>query len=144
MEPNNETAFTFTNDQLTDLILHKEDTPVIQNGEIINEPEDVQESAVETEVDENECHFFPIHFNFGGIDYTADVQKAKNLFEEYHITGVQPAIDHLPEPYIIARHFADEKFDFPVNETYYPQLLGYAVIKAIHDGSSEDAKANFF
>jgi hypothetical protein len=35
----------FTNDQLTDVVLHKDDEPVVRNGEIINEPEDVEEKA---------------------------------------------------------------------------------------------------
>ena len=136
----------FTNDQLTDVVLHKDDEPVIQNGEIINEPDDVEEKAVSVEDadvfpldgDSSAC-WFPIHFSYNGIDHTADVQKKKTQFaEEYHVSGVTPTIDHLPDPFIIAEHFSDEKFDFPVNEEYYPLVFGDTVVSAIKDGSKKD------
>lgn len=138
----------FTNDQLTDIMLHKDDEPVIQNGEVINEPEDVEEKAAvadDADVfplngDSSSC-WFPIHFSYNGVDYTADVQKKKaELGDEYHVSGVTPAIDHLPEPFIIAEHFSSEKYDFPVNEEYYPLPLGDALVAAIQDGCNQTRK----
>ena len=123
----------FENDRLTDIVLHKDDTPVIQNGEIINEPEDVEEKAIPVEENNpmsNIC-WFPIHFTYEGKEYTADVQKAETTHAEYHVSAVTPDVDHLPDPFVVAEHFSKEKFDFPVNETYYPAAFGLAVLKAI-------------
>jgi len=125
----------FENDRLTDMVLHKDDTPVIKNGEIINEPEDVEEKAIpgdQQPVDAagKDC-WFPIHFTYEGRDYTADVQKAETMNAEYHVSAVTPVIEHLPEPFVVAEHFSKEKFDFPVNETYYPAAFGLAVLRAI-------------
>ena len=135
----------FENDRLTELVLHKEDTPVIQNGEIINEPEDVEEKAIEAipvNDGSNRSCWFPIHFNFDGKDYTADVKKAETLLAEYHVSAVHPAIAHLPDPFIVAEHFSKEKFDFPVNETYYPAAFGLAVLKAITHNYSDKTGAD--
>lgn len=135
----------FTNDRLTDMVLHKDDETVIQNGEIINEPEDVEEKALvadDAEIfplngDSSSC-WFPIHFSYNGVDHTADVQRKKaELADEYHVSGVTPAIDHLPVPFIIAEHFSNEKIDFPVNEDYYPLALGDALVAAIQEGSNQ-------
>jgi hypothetical protein len=129
----------FANDQFTDLLLHKEDEPVVKNDEITNKPDDVEEKVLDNEQlpfngqDKKNC-WFPIHFTYEGKDYTADVEKTQPPLEEYHVTAVMPAIDHLPEPYIIAVHFSKEKFDFPVNETYYPLALGTVIVKAITEG----------
>jgi hypothetical protein len=135
----------FTNDQLTDMVLHKDDEPVVRNGEIINEPEDVEEQAVvadDADVfpldgDSSSC-WFPIHFSYNGVDHTADVQKKKApLAEEYHVSDVTPAIDHLPEPFIVAEHFSNGKYDFPVNEDYYPLVFGDKVVAAIQQGNNQ-------
>jgi hypothetical protein len=75
--------------------------------------------------------WFPIHFVYLGKDYTADVQKVESVLAEYHISGITPAIDHIPDPFVIAEHFSKEKFDFPVNEMYYPASFGHNVLKAI-------------
>src|SRR5882757_3306881 len=97
----------FENDRLTDIVLHKDDTPVIQNGEVINEPEDVEERAIPGEEvpvsgGDNKACRFPIHFIYEGKNYTADVQKAETTHAEYHVTAVTPGIDHLPDPFIVA------------------------------------------
>jgi hypothetical protein len=135
----------FTNDQLTDVVLHKDDEPVIRNGEIINEPEDVEEKAAiaeDTDVfplngDNSSC-WFPIHFLYEGINHTADVQKKDApVAREYHVSGVMPAIDHLPQPFIVAEHFSNEKYDFPVNEEYYPLGLGDMIVAAIREGTNQ-------
>jgi hypothetical protein len=85
----------FTNDQLTDVVLHKDDEPVVRDGEIINEPEDVEEKALVADDAEvfplngnSSACWFPIHFAYNGIDHTADVQRKKTpVGEEYHISG---------------------------------------------------------
>lgn len=119
----------FPNDSLTDWVLHKEDQPVIRNGEIINEPEDVAEKSL----GDKDC-WFPIHFNYSGIDHTADVLKREGEITEYHVTAVLPVIDHLPDPYIVASTFSKDAFDFPVNETFYPRELGLIIKQAIGNG----------
>jgi hypothetical protein len=137
----------FTNDQLTEMVLHKDDEPVIQNGEIINEPDDVEEKAVTEDTgifsqdgDSSAC-WFPVHFSYNGVDYTADVKKEKApVAEEYHVSGITPAIDHLPDPFIVAEHFSTKKYDFPVNETYYPLAFGDTVVMAIRDGNNNVQK----
>ena len=101
----------FTNDQLTDLVLHKDDEPIIPN--------------------DGAC-WFPIHFSYEGIDYTADVLRTQTPLAEYHVSGVTPAMEYLPDPFVIAEHFSKEKFDFPVNETYYPLAFGNTLLRAIH------------
>ncbi len=99
-----------TNDPLTDLFLHKDDETIIP--------------------DDGAC-WFPIHFSYQGIDYTADVLRTQTPLAEYHVTGVTPVMEYLPDPFVIAEHFSKEKFDFPVNETYYPLAFGNTVIRAI-------------
>jgi hypothetical protein len=89
--------------------------------------------------DSSSC-WFPIHFAYNGIDHTADVQKRMHRCEEYHVSGVTPAIDHLPQPFIVAEHFSNEKYDFPVNEDYYPLAFGDAVVAAIREGSCQKRK----
>lgn len=126
----------FGNERLTDMVLHRDDEPVIENGEIINEPEDVEENTIPgeqmlTRGGENNPCLFPIHFEYEGENYTADVYKAETLHAEYYVSAVTPVVDHLPEPFVVAEHFSKEKFDFPVNETYYPSSFGLAVLKAI-------------
>lgn len=140
----------FVNDQFTDIVLHKDDEPVVQNGEIINEPDDVEERSVAVQdaamfpqknSDSSSSCWFPIHFTYKGVDHTADVQRVKApLSEEYHVSGIIPSIDHLPDPFIVAEHFSKEKFDFPVNEEYYPVAFGDRIVSAIRDGSNHNRK----
>jgi hypothetical protein len=138
-----ETKPVFENDRLTDLVLHKDEVPDIRNGEIVNEPDDVEEKAIPVgehrgkERSGNDC-WFPIHFIFDNQAYTADVKKRKADVEEYHVYDVTPSIAHLPEPFIIAEHISRAKFDFPTNETYYPFALGTSIVKAITNGNSAD------
>ena len=126
----------FENDRLTDLVLQKDDVPDIRNGEIVNEPEDVEEKAIPRKDDNGKDCWFPIHFTFDNQIYMADVKKRKADVEEYHVHDVTPSIAHLPEPFIIAEHISKVKFDFPTNETYYPFALGTAIVKAITNGNS--------
>jgi CRISPR/Cas system-associated exonuclease Cas4 (RecB family) len=124
----------FTNDKLTDLVLHKDDEPIVENGEIINEPEDVEEQSADAA--KKPC-WFPIHFSYKDIHYTADVEKRLTPFAEYRVTAINPSISHLPDPYVVAEHFTKEKFDYPVNEEFYPHELGEIIIKAIGEGCLE-------
>jgi len=126
---NNESEQTdFQNDPVTDWVLHNSDQPVVKEGEIINEPDDVEEKAISSD-----C-WFPIHFHFNGIDHTADVLKKETTVTEYHVTAVLPVIDHLPDPFIVASTLSKQAFDFPVNETYYPHALGSIIVEAIGNG----------
>ena len=135
-----EPELNFPNDQLPEWVLHKDDTSILKNGEIIHETGDVGEKTIITPqsptnaAPKMEPCFFPIHFNYGNTDYTADVKKADTIVAEYHVTGVSPDVDHLPDPFIVTLHFSGGKYDFPVNEKYYPQVFGLAVVKAIHKG----------
>ncbi|MES2328846.1 MAG: hypothetical protein V4539_04535 [Bacteroidota bacterium] len=138
----------FTNDQLTEMVLHKDDEPIIQNGEIIDEPDDVDDNAIvaaDADVfplagDSSTC-WFPIHFSYNGTDHTGDVQRIQTqLAEEFHVSSVIPAIDHLPEPFIVAELFSGEKVDYPVNESYYPTELGNTIRKAIRQGAMSNSK----
>jgi hypothetical protein len=134
----------FTNDQLTDLVLHKDDASIMENEEAVNRPEDMDENTLSDENadvfnqkgDSSAC-WFPIHFSYQGIDYSGDVKRMQATVTEYHVIDITPAIDHLPEPFVIAEDNDTEKFDFPVNEIYYPQTLGTAIVKAINDGSND-------
>jgi hypothetical protein len=130
-DPSDEPAFT--NDKVADLILHKDDEPVLQN----DAPEEKQaiEEWTGDGVNDGKC-WFPIHFSYEGRNYTADVQKITGETAEYMVSGVTPSVDHLPDPYVIAEHISKEKYDFPVNETYYPLAFGNTVLKAIEDGGN--------
>ncbi len=92
---------------------------------------------IKTAAPGNEPCLFPIHFSYEDKNYFADVQKKKSDLTEYHVTSVSPAIAHLPDPFIIAIHFSKVKFDFPVNETYYPLNFGLTLLRSIRDGCNE-------
>jgi hypothetical protein len=137
-----ETKPVFENDRLADFVLHKDDVPDIRDGEIVNEPEDVEEKAIPRKDDNGKDCWFPIHFTFDNQIYMADVKKRKADVEEYHVYDVTPSISHLPEPFIIAEHISKVKFDFPTNETYYPLALGTAIVKAITNGNSPNMNSD--
>ncbi len=85
---------------------------------------------------EKDC-WFPIHFSYAKVDYTADVLKKEGDMTEFHVTAVSPVIEHLPDPYILASTFSRDAFDFPVNEAFYPRDLGLTILKAIGDGCNQ-------
>lgn len=122
----------FPNDKITDVILHKDDEPTY--GDDKDGSEKPVEEWTGDGVNDGNC-WFPIHFDYEGKHYTADVQQKQNIYKEYHVSGVTPVIDHLPIPFVIAEHFTKEKYDYPVNEEYYPVSLGEALLKAIEEGS---------
>lgn len=121
----------FSNDRLTDAVLHQEHDAA------------AGEEKTQDNVPPGACSF-PIHFGFRGVDYTADVQKHGEALAEYHVTGVHPSIDHLPDPYIVAEHISKEKYDFPVNEDYYPESLGAIIVSAITYALDTKPGGNFF
>lgn len=126
----------FSNDKLTDLVIHKDDDALYSEEEKESgEGEKPVEEWTGDGVNDGNC-WIPIHFTYNGKDYTADVQHKLNIYKEYHVSGITPAVDRLPDPFVIAEHFTREKFDFPVNEEYYPKAFGDAVLKAIEDGAN--------
>lgn len=122
----------FPHDKVADVVLHKDDDPEVPAPAAENEP--VEEWTGDG-VNDGNC-WFPIHFSHAGVNYTADVQTRIGDVKEYHVSGVTPAIDYLPDPYVIAEHISREKYDYPVNEAYYPEVLGQAMVRAIEDGSN--------
>ena len=124
----------FTNDKVADMVLHKDDEPVL-NDEAGAEAENPVQEWTGEGVNKGDC-WFPIHFSYAGKNYTADVQKKPGVSAEYHVTAITPSIDQLPDPYVIAEHFTKEKYDFPVNETYYPFAFGETVLMAIEEGEN--------
>lgn len=44
---------------------------------------------------------FSIHFSYLANDYTAQVHKTATAVPEYRVTMVNPAVDHLPEPFVV-------------------------------------------
>lgn len=127
----------FTKDTFEDMVLHKDDEPVVRDE--ANEPGPDAFKPMEEwtghGVNDGNC-WFPVHFNYGGQHYTADVQKKMTPFAEYNVSGITPAVDHLPDPFVVAQHFKDAKYDFPVNEDYYPESFGATIVKAIEEGAN--------
>jgi hypothetical protein len=74
---------------------------------------------------------FPIKFAFNDRIYQAQVNPRDSTVMEYLVTGVQPAIPFLPEPFVIAANLRRDLFDFPVNEEHYPTSLGKSILAAI-------------
>lgn len=128
----------FSNDPVADMVLHKDDDALLY-GEAPGKETDVLPPNLPTEewtgdgVNNGDC-WFPIHFTYAGTNYTADVQQRTGVTKEFHVYGMTPAIDHLPEPYVVAEHISKEKYDFPINETHYPMAFGRAVVAAIEEG----------
>lgn len=120
----------FTNDQLAEWVLHKDDPRELNDDEIANDQDIAVEGAVDVGQIINNGIRFPIHFVYNGSGYSADVRKAWTTTPEYDITAVTPSIPYLPECFVVTTP-AREKFDFPVNETYYPEAFGLAVIDAV-------------
>lgn len=140
--PGNSQEPAFTNDQVADMVLHKDDDTMLQNETHADEPQD-RPAYLPTEewtgdgFNNGDC-WFPIHFTYDGINYTADVQQKIGTVKEFYVCGMTPSIIHLPDPYVVAEHFSKEKYDFPVNEMFYPASFGHAVIAAIEEGSNQE------
>ena len=84
-----------------------------------------------------ETTIFPIRFVYNGLAYTAEVYQKETTVMEYHVVGVQPAIDYLPDPFVVASNLRRDLFDFPVNETFYPASLGKIMVGAIEKACIE-------
>ncbi len=126
-----EQELALATDPVMEWTIHKEESPITANDEVTDEPENVEEDAIDT-VNENEkSSYFPIEFYYRGESHVASVQKIEGILPEYLVTNIQPVVEHLPYPFVVAVHFSKEKFDFPINETFYPREFGIAVIKAI-------------
>jgi hypothetical protein len=124
----------FSNDKITDMVIHKDDDLLFDEpGGTVEKPD--MEEWTGDGVNRGNC-WFPIHFVYNGENHTADVQKKLGTVAEYHVSGVDPSIDHLPDPYVVAEHFTKEKYDFPVNETYYPLEFGNTIVQAIEEGAN--------
>ncbi len=117
----------FQNDMVTDWVLRGSDPSLKTEEEMINAKPDAEKK---------DC-WFPIHFTFRGVDYTADVLKMERTVIEYHVTAVLPIIDYLPDPFIVALTLSKKAFDFPVNEDHYPQQLGLLIVAAIGNGCDQ-------
>jgi len=120
----------FTNDQLAEWVLHKDDPPALHEEETAAKPGDAGEETIDDLCVKENGIRFPIHFVYKGSGYSADVRKTWTTTPEYDITAVIPSIPYLPECFVVTVP-TKEKFDFPVNETYYPQAFGLAVIDAV-------------
>lgn len=112
-------------DPLAEWVREQGAEPIVTDGEIVNEPDDVEERSMK--IDDQ---VFDIHFQYQNISYHARVVCKNGPELIFLVSALTPAITCFPDPFVITRS-AENKFEFPMNKHHYPTALGCTIIEAI-------------